>query len=86
MPIEELLTRIADVLASHNEAEWAKAFRRLYSEYRREPELAKSAIRSVYGGMGSFNDLVLLSSSGSPLVAENNELDCLRAELFESCR
>ena len=86
MTIEELLTNIAELPHANGEANWAQVFRNLLSEYKNEPDLARGQIRSIYGGMGSFNDIVLHSSNGIPLRAENDELDQMRFVLFELCR
>lgn len=50
-----------------------------------DPEGAKSAILSVFGGAGSFND-VILYRDGQPLTAENTRLEALRDELYTLCR
>jgi hypothetical protein len=84
--IEELLTKIADLLDAHGEADWAQAFRNFLSDYKNEPDLAKGKIRSVYGGMGSFNDIILHGPNGIPLRDENDDLDLMRSDLFELCR
>ena len=86
MTIEKLLTKIADLLDAHGEADWAQSFRNFLSDYNSEPEVTKGKIRSVYGGMGSFNDIILYGSNGMPLRDENNELDQMRSELFQLCR
>lgn len=39
----------------------------------------------MYGGMGSLNDIVLYKN-GQPLIAENDEFDALRTELYNLCR
>ncbi|QND84420.1 Uncharacterized protein ChrSV_2193 [Chromobacterium vaccinii] len=41
-------------------------------------------ILSMYGGMGSLNDLILYKD-GQPLVKENVELDSLRVKLHTLC-
>ncbi|WP_438826910.1 DUF6966 domain-containing protein [Salmonella enterica] len=38
-------------------------------------------MKTLYGGMGSFNDLVL-HKAGIPDKDENNKLDLLRHELY----
>lgn len=86
MNIEELLTRIADLLETQAVPDWAQAFRQLLLEFQQDPHAAKASIRSVYGGMGSFSDLVLHGPNGIPLQKENNELDQMRTELYERCR
>ncbi|QDU43767.1 hypothetical protein Mal52_22430 [Symmachiella dynata] len=86
MTIESLLTNIANLLDAHGQTEWAQSFRRLHSDYKYDPEMTKGRIRSIYGGSGSFNDIVLHDPNGVPLIDENNELDQMRSQLFQSCR
>jgi len=85
-PINSLLREIADLLAKHNESEWARSFERFADEYDDSPDSTKGRIRSVYGGMGSFNDVILHGPNGIPLGPENDELDRLRSELYAKCR
>ena len=80
------LKRIAELLASHGEPTWAASFEHFASEFDESPELAKGRIRSVFGGMGSFNDIVLHGPNGVPLGPENEELDRLRSELYSKCQ
>ena len=79
-PIESILRQIADLLSKHNELEWAIALERFADEYIDSPEQTKRYVRSIYGGMGSFNDIILHGPNGIPLVSENDELDRLRSE------
>ncbi|MCY1279426.1 hypothetical protein D9M68_214320 [compost metagenome] len=65
--------------------DWANIFERLRDELAVNPEDVESKILSMYGGMGSLNDLVLYKN-GRPLLAENNEFDALRTRLYESCQ
>jgi hypothetical protein len=83
--IPELLQQLADLLEQHGEEPWATGLRRLLSEYNVDPNVAKADIRRLYGGMGSFNDVILQDSNG-PLRSENDELDRLRSELYSACR
>lgn len=82
----EMLTRIAELLATHGEDEWAKSFEVFAYEFDLSPADTKRRIRSVYGGMGSFNDVILHGPYGIPLCDENDELAQLRSELFSSCQ
>jgi hypothetical protein len=85
MTIEELLTSIADLLDAHDVPDWAQLFRRLRNDFHFEPDMTKRTIRSMYGGMGSFNDLILHDPNRIPLREENDELDRMRRELFDRC-
>ncbi|EJM72173.1 hypothetical protein PMI31_03768 [Pseudomonas sp. GM55] len=41
-------------------------------------------LTSLYGGMGSINDVVLYENA-KPLLDENNELQALLSDLYELC-
>jgi hypothetical protein len=86
MSVDDLLRKIASVLDDHGEAEWGRAFEMFRSQYASEPEETKMRIWSVFGGAGSFNDIVLHTPGGLPLNTENDELDRLRRELYEQCQ
>lgn len=80
--IAPLLLKISNLLAGHGEPTWAKAFGDLADPYAESPESARASIRRLFGGMGSFNDVVLHDLDGSPLREENETLDLLRNRLF----
>ena len=84
--IPYLLERVSELLNQNGEPEWGKSFRRLSIEFSTGPAETCRKILSTYGGMGSFNDIVLHSPSGIPLSAENDELDQLRSKLYSGCR
>lgn len=54
-----LLEEIASLLTKSGELEWADIFQRIASECEGGPIDAKREVLSLYGGMGSFNDLFL---------------------------
>jgi hypothetical protein len=81
-----LLAEIVDLLKAHDESDWAQCFQRLLDEYNSDPHGACSQIRSIYGGMGLFNDLILHGPDGIPLQKENDRLDRYRMELYELCQ
>jgi hypothetical protein len=84
MSTERILRDISTLLGDHGEQEWALSFRRLAGEYTAAPSYTRREIRRLYGGMGSFSDLVLHSPQGQPLVAENDTLASLRSELWKA--
>lgn len=84
--IPEVLERVAMLLSDYNEDSWARACRSHASAFSSDPKEVKGQIRSMYGGMVSFSDVVLHGSDGSIPRAENAELDDLRGRLFELCR
>ena len=52
------------------------------AEYQENPTNAKAMIIGLYGGMGSFNDLVLHDENRIPLRNENDELQRLKTDLY----
>lgn len=83
--IDALLLQMIDLLRYGGANDWASLLEELRCEMHAEPSDAASKILSLFGGMGSLNDVVLYKN-GVPLVAENDELFKLSALLFESCR
>ena len=80
-----LIEKIIKLLTSVGESNWVNAFKNFRQKCDSvdidQLELLRSEILRVYGGMGSFNDLVLYKQ-GQPMIKENQELDELRTELF----
>lgn len=64
--------------------DWARQLQSLYIEYARDPEGTAWKIVSLYGGMGSINDLVLYKD-GLPLIDENNRFFELKSKLYSIC-
>ncbi|QRP49053.1 hypothetical protein [Amycolatopsis sp. FDAARGOS 1241] len=83
--IYAVLSDIRDVLDVTMESEWKQTFSRYENLLRRSVDDAAARQRIIremlrlYGGMNSFNDLVLQDSRGAR--PENAELDRLRHEL-----
>jgi hypothetical protein len=84
--IPEILERLGKLLRRCGEAEWANACVSHKSAYNENPPTARKDILAMYGGMGSFSDVVLYGESGQVLIAENDELEHLRLELHGQCR
>jgi hypothetical protein len=84
--VESLLRQISNLLGKHGEPAWAEAFDALADQYEESPESTKASARTLYGGMGSFNDIVLYGPGGHPLRDENEELDRFRSRLYAACR
>ncbi len=73
------------MMKEFDQTSWADAFARLAVEYKQEPEMVSGKIVALYGGMGSFNDIIFFR--GGKVAAEENErLDSLRKRLYELCR
>ena len=83
--IKDLLIQIGTLLERFNEDSWSNAFKRLVIEYQEQPTETRGRIISLYGGMGSFNDIVLYHQ-GNVVQSENDELDRMRSRLYQLCR
>jgi hypothetical protein len=87
--LEEILIKISNLLKDNDEVEVAKTFERLCKEavqYNGDYDVDFIIkVKSLFSGMGSFNDLVLHKDS-RPLIKENDELDRLKNELYEKCK
>jgi hypothetical protein len=81
--IKEVLVEISTLLKNYKENEWSITFNSFLLEIDiEEIDTVKKGVRSLYGGMGSFNDLVLYSN-GVLSYRGNVILDELRRELFD---
>ena len=80
-----IIEKILTLLTSVQEDNWAKSFMKFREQFDSIDEVkladARTDILKIYGGMGSFNDLVLYDQ-GQPMIEENTTLDALRRELF----
>jgi len=83
--IRIIVARVSDLLAEAGNQNWLSAFQKFSMELNDHPARAIAQIISVYGGMGSFNDIVLYED-GQPNTAWNVELDALREALYRLCR
>jgi hypothetical protein len=81
---QEVVARMGELLRLGGKSSWASALQRLKDEAPSDPVGVRSKTLSMFGGMGSLNDIVLYSS-GTLLLAENNEFDQLRRELYSLC-
>lgn len=81
--IDFILKRMIDLLHVGGDVEgWAVALEGVRVEFHNDNRYASSTLLSTYGGMGSLNDVVLYRD-GQVLIAENNEFDALRAQLYD---
>lgn len=84
--IKHVLDELIELLISTDELNWSSALKSMRVQYGTvdspvEQQRLLSDILRIYGGMGSFSDLVLYDSNNL-LVAENERLDRLRSDLF----
>lgn len=83
--IEVILTRMIELLRIGAFNNWAVALEEVKTGFEFDPKYSSLKLLSMYGGMGSLNDVVLYKD-GQPLISENNELDSLRSALYELCK
>jgi hypothetical protein len=81
-----LAKQAAELLSQYDVESWAQAFDKLAAALN-GPSRKQAAIEALgmYGGMGSFNDLVL-HFEGDAVIEGNNKLDRIRQKLFMSLR
>ena len=81
-----VLDKIIILLLSVGEDNWCAAFKNFRGRCNQvsvqDLKILQSEILRIYGGMGSFSDLVLYSK-GQVLIEENKNLEELRKELFD---
>lgn len=82
--IQTVLVRMTELLRVGGSLPWVPALEKAWSAIGTETEATISELLSMYGGMGSLNDIILYAD-GQPLVAENTELAELRATLYRLC-
>lgn len=81
--IAAILNEVINLLAPYDE-NWTNSLKRLKKEMDTSPEEAMRHLKNLYGGMGSFNDLVLQKNGQMP-KEENHKLFNLRSKLYELC-
>jgi hypothetical protein len=82
--VEAILLTMSKLLEEHDEESWASALARLAAEYGDDPVKVEGRIRALYGGMGSFSDIVLYRD-GNVARDASRKLDDLRHRLFDLC-
>ncbi|WP_394515883.1 hypothetical protein E7738_17470 [Pantoea sp. SGAir0430] len=80
--IKRVTKEIIKILLDNGEVSWARYFDKCLRQLDDDYHEGIYNLRTAYGGMGSFNDLVL-HSNGNPLKKENARLDQLRKELYQ---
>ncbi|MBB3322710.1 hypothetical protein [Atlantibacter sp. RC6] len=80
--IKITVINIISTLSSNDEIAWANAFEAAGTALDSHYHDSLLSLKRFYGGIGSFNDVVL-HNNGIPLIAENNKLDALRHTLYE---
>lgn len=85
--IKNRLLEILDILDLTNKTNWSSSINNFLSELNNvtnidEFKIYIRRIKGIYGGSGSFSDLVLYRNS-KPCVDENIRLNDLRRKLFK---
>ncbi|MWP62259.1 DUF6966 domain-containing protein [Gilliamella sp. Pas-s25] len=80
--IKLILIKISILLKEGNYPDWGNSFMKFSEDIEINFEAVKNQILILYGGMGSFNDIVLHRNK-KPLINENNRLDDLRTQLYK---
>lgn len=83
--IKRTIEKMIPVLVFGEEDNWVRFFERALLELDRDYEETVDILKRQFGGMGSFNDLVLHKNC-TPLLAENDELKALKNDLYNSLR
>ncbi|EMC1015621.1 DUF6966 domain-containing protein [Enterobacter bugandensis] len=79
--LHALLNKIIELLVSCDESVWSKRLTYYREHLDSDYDQTVLAIRSIFGGAGSFNDLIL-QNNGKMLRTENNTLNELSDELY----
>jgi len=84
-----LLQKISEIMANNGQANRAALLTKCFTKLQNNQELINDPnfireIMNLYGGMGSFFDVVLYKD-GKPLIQENNKLSRLTSELYDFC-
>ena len=77
------LERLVALLHRHGEEHWSGWARRSLAELENRDARGLYRVRQAYGGMGSFNDLVLDGASPESRRQANTDLHALRERVFE---
>lgn len=80
----EALEDNISILCRSSEANWAAALEALLVQAKVDASSAAPQIMRIFGGMGSFNDVVLVED-GEVLVEANNRLNEARERLHRAC-
>jgi len=80
--IDQVLDEMIALIKKGANDDWIGPLAEAKTKLLKDPKAARHSIMSMYGGMGSLNDVVLYKS-GQPLIQENIEFDRLRSELYK---
>lgn len=81
---QAVLEEIIALLRENGAEDWTRSFEGAHALLDQDPAAARSDIKSLFGGMGSFNDLVLHRNK-QPLIEENRKLAAEKDKLYKLC-
>ena len=86
--IRDLLLKVSVLLKSVGETWWSEKAEKMAT--RSDGSYSSEAVLSWFGGMGSFNDILLIQRNGfvgsaEVLDAKNAELRALQTQLYLAC-
>jgi hypothetical protein len=89
--LSHLLDEASELLSAHGATQWADWLSKDARLIRASDFYGIEHLLSAFGGMGSFNDVVLCSASdgGNParmLIAENDRLSELRTSIYDTAK
>jgi hypothetical protein len=89
--LSQLLDEASELLSAHGAMQWADWLSKDARLIRSSDFYGIEHLLSAFGGMGSFNDVVLCSASdgGNParmLIAENDQLSVLRTSIYDTAK
>lgn len=83
--LKETLGRMIPLLRDGGAAQWAGGLEGFHDKIDQDPQGTVSNVLSVFGGMGSLNDIVLYRE-GLVLAKETTEFHLLSSKLYDLCR
>lgn len=83
--VENILKIMVELLDYGTKKDWAATIEKARVKFENSPRAMSSELLVIYGGTGSINDIVL-HKEGRVLVAENDEFDLSREQLYEICK
>ncbi|MFP2468885.1 DUF6966 domain-containing protein [Pseudescherichia vulneris] len=83
--IKNLLNSISILLDATNEKKWAEQFKHFHQQLDADYDTTLNEIKIVFGGAGSFNDLIL-QKNGQMLREENIALNKLQDALYDALK
>lgn len=82
--IKTTLIKMSSILDECGKPDWSRCLLKMDRYIDDDPEEAIFKLLSLYGGMGSLNDIVLYKE-GNILEDENDLFDKLKKRLYELC-